>query len=48
MRGNSCTLQFKKRYFMNVWEWDGDDSQNDLSYKYGRRGEKGSIAMLEK
>lgn len=25
-RGNACTLQVRKGYFMNVWEWDGDES----------------------
>lgn len=23
--GRSCSLQYRKAYFMNVWEWDGDE-----------------------
>lgn len=33
MRGNSCALRFRKQYFMNVWEWTGDESLRVIYHK---------------
>lgn len=40
MRGNAYTLQFRKGYFMNVWEWHGDESLRVIYHKIVGDGER--------
>lgn len=44
MRGNAYTLQFRKGYFINVWEWHGDESLEVIYHKIiGDRERKGAF-----